>query len=90
MSASREKKSRQEETAQGPTSREQKKQQEAAEARRSAILYRVVGAVCVVLVAFLLIWNTGLIQRSATAVTMNGVKYTVADVQYYYNTLANQ
>ena len=90
MSASREKKSRQEETAQGPTAREQKKQQEAAEARRSAILYRVVGAICVVLVAFLLIWNTGLIQRSAAAVTMNGVKYTVADVQYYYNSLAAQ
>jgi len=90
VSASREKKSRQEETAQGPTSREQKKQQEAAEARRSAILYRVVGAVCVVLVAFLLVWNTGLIQRSAAAVTMNGVKYTVADVQYYYNSLVNQ
>ena len=90
MSASREKKSRQEETTQGPTAREQKKQQEAAQARRSAILYRVVGAICVVLVAFLLVWNTGLIQRSAPAVTINGVKYTIADVQYYYNSLAAQ
>ena len=90
MSASREKKSRQDETSQGPASREQKKQQEAAEARRSAILYRIVGVVCVVLVAFLLVWNTGLIQRGATAVTINGVKYTAADVQYYYTNLASQ
>lgn len=87
MSASREKKTRQDITAQGPTDRQQKKQQEAAEARRSTILYTAVGAVCVVLFVFVVIWNLGFIQRSAAAVTINGVKYTAADVQYYYNSV---
>ena len=90
VSASREKKTRQDVADQAPSAREQKRQQEAAEARRSTILYRVVGVLCVALVAFLLVWNAGLIQRSATAVTIHGVKYTAADVQYYYNNLVNQ
>ena len=86
MSASREKKTRQAPNAQGLSERELKRQQEAKEARRSSILYGIVGTVCVLLVAFLLIWNTGLIQRNATAVTINGTKYTAADTQYYFNT----
>lgn len=90
MSASREKKNRQDMTAQGPTDRAQKKQQEAADARRSTILYTVVGIICAALLVFLLVWHTGVIQRSAAAVTINGVKYTVSDVQYYYTSLANQ
>lgn len=87
VSASREKKNRQDITAQGPTDREQKRQQEAAEARRSSILYAAVGIVCAVLFVFVVIWNLGVIQRSATAVTVNGVKYTAADVQYYYKSV---
>lgn len=90
MSASREKKTRQDATAQGPTEREQKRQQEAKEARRSTIMYTVVGVICAVLIVFLLIWNTGVIQSNATAVTANGVKYTAADVQYYYTSILSQ
>ena len=86
MSASREKKTRQDGTTQGPTSREQKKQQEAQEARRTTVLYTVVGVVCAALAIFLIVWNTGLIQRNATAVTINGTKYQAADVQYYFTT----
>lgn len=85
MSASKERKTRQEVTAQGPTSREQKRQKEEKEARRSTIRYFTVGILCVVLALFLMIWNTGLIQRNATAATINGVKYTATDVQYYFN-----
>ncbi len=85
MSASRERKTRQDVTPQGPTSREQKKQQEAKEAHRSTVRYITVGVVCVALALFLMIWNTGLIQRNATAATIHGVKYTTADVQYYFN-----
>ena len=86
MSASREKKTRQAPADQEPTSREQKRQQEAAKAKRSNILYAVVGIICVVMIAFLLVWNTGLIQRNVTAATVNGQKYSAADVQYYFNT----
>lgn len=90
MSASREKKSRQDVAPQGPTEREQKKQREAKEARRSNILYTTVGIICVVLVVFLLVWRSGMIQRSAAAVTINGTKYTAADVQYYFNLTLQQ
>ena len=86
VSASREKKTRQDEVAQGPTSREQKRQQEAKEARRSTILYTVVGVVCAVLAVAVIVWNSGVLARTMTAVTINGEKYTAVDVQYYFNT----
>lgn len=86
MSASREKKTRQDEIAQGATSREQKRQQEAKEARRSKILYTVVGVVCAVLAIAVIVWNSGVLPRTMTAVTINGEKYTAVDVQYYFNT----
>ena len=89
MSASREKKTRQDEVAQGPTSREQKRQQEAREARRSKILYTVVGVVCAVLAVAVIVWNSGVLPRTMTAVTINGEKYTAVDVQYYFNTTSS-
>ena len=86
VSASNEKKTRQTPDSQGLSERERKRQQEAKEARRSSILYGTIGTICVLVAAFLVIWNTGLIQRNATAVTIHGVKYTAADTQYYFNT----
>ena len=86
MSASREKKTRQDADEQVLSQREQKKLQEERQNRRSTILYAVVGVICVVFAAALLIWNSGILQRTLTAVTVNGVKYTAADVQYYFNT----
>lgn len=87
MSASREKKTRQDEVAQGPASREQKRQQEAREARRSKILYTVVGVVCAVFAVAVLVWNSGVLPRTMTAVTINGEKYSAVDLQYYFNTV---
>ena len=86
MSASREKKTRQDVTDQGPTVQTQRKQQEEKNARRNKLLYPVIGVISVVVVVFLIIWNTGLIQRNATAITINGNKHTAADMQYYFNT----
>ena len=86
VSASREKKTRQDEVAQGPTSREQKRQQEAREARRSKILYSVVGVVCAVFAVAVIVWNSGVLPRTLTAATINGEKYTAVDLQYYFNT----
>ena len=82
VSASKKKKIRQEVSAQAQTTRTEKDKEE----KRSALLYRVVGIVCTIAVVFLAIWNTGLIQRSSTAVTVKGVKYSVADMQYFFNT----
>ena len=40
--------------------------------------------VAALLVAALLIWDSGIFQRKAAAVTIDGEKYTAADVLYYY------
>lgn len=85
MSASKKKKLRQELSPEELAELELKQQAEAKAAKRSSTLYLVVGILSVVLVAFLLIWRTGLIQRNATAATVNGEAYSVGDVQYHFN-----
>ena len=66
------------------------KHKKAQEEKHSNVKYAVVGALSVVLVAFLLVWNTGIIQRNAAAVTVDGEKYSAADVQYYLRSLMLQ
>jgi len=85
VSGSSDKKNRRAAEAQGPTSRQQKRQEEEKAERRSMMVYTVTGIVVAVLAVFLVVWNTGVIQRSMAAVTINGVKYNAAAVQYYYN-----
>ena len=85
MSASREKKTRLDPVTQAPTQREQKKQQKAQEERRTNLQYAAVGIVCVLLSVLVIVWNTGLIQRNATAAVVKDVTYTTVDVQYYFN-----
>lgn len=82
VSASKKKKIRQEAAAQQQSARDEREKA----AKQSDLLYRVVGIICAVAVVFLLIWNTGLIQRSATAVTVKDEKYSVGDMQYFFNT----
>ena len=89
MSASREKKIRQNSAAQGPSEREQELQQKEKKTRRSTRVYGTIVAVVAVLAVLLLIWNSGLIQKHCPAVTVNGVSYSVPDVQYYYSTTLN-
>ena len=67
MSASREKKQRQNT---GPSERSAKLQQEQAAQKRQIIIYSVIGGVVAVLVAALLIWNSGFFQARATALTL--------------------
>jgi len=83
VSASKEKKNS---AVEGLSEREQQKLQEAQTARRNNIVYAVVGVVCLAMLALVIVWQTGMIQRNATAVTVKGVDYPVADTQYYYNT----
>lgn len=66
------------------------KHKKAQEEKHSNVKYAVVGALSAVLVAFLLVWNTGIIQRNAAAVTVDGEKYSAADVQYYLRSLMLQ
>ncbi len=86
MSASREKKQRQ---GAGPSEREVQSQQKAAAYKRKVRTYTAIGIVVVVLVAALLVWDSGLIQRGQTAVTVGDTSYTVNDVNYYYYSLWN-
>lgn len=63
---------------------------QAAQEKRKTITYTIIGVVCAVLVAALLIWNSGVFQNRAAAVEINGEGYTAAEVAYHYNQVANQ
>lgn len=89
MSASREKKVRQDVKGQELTEKQIQAQKEAAEAKRNSIIYTVIGVVAAVAVVALLVWNSGFFQSKAAAVTIGGVEYSAADVQYYYNSCRN-
>ncbi len=62
--------------------------------RRNKILAIVGGVVAVVLVAALLVWNSGIFSRHTTALTVGDHKLSVVDMDYYYydamNYYANQ
>lgn len=81
MSASREKKQRQ---GAGPSEKAVQVSKEQAASKRKARSYTIVGIVVVVLVALLLVWNSGLFQSRATAATVNDEKISVAEMSYYY------
>ena len=88
MSASREKKARQAD----PTIGEKQRlaQEQKAAAQRKTRLYAVIAVIAAIAAAALLVWDSGILQRNATAATINGVDYTTAEVEYYYNLTKNQ
>ena len=59
-------------------------EQKAAE-RKANILYATLAVVFVVVAVLLVVYNSGIIQRGRTAVTIDGENYTAADVSYYYS-----
>ena len=85
MSASREKKSRQEQTGSGwndpKTAREAK---ERKEERRTNILYGTIGVVFLLVAIAAVVWKYNITPKTATAVTNNGEKYTAAEVNFYF------
>lgn len=88
MSASREKKSRQADPSLGEKRRIV--QEKEAAAKRKTRLYAAAGAVVAVAAAALLVWDSGILQRNAVGATINGEKYTAAEVDFYYNMTKNQ
>ena len=91
MSASREKKISQELAAQGiPDIKEIRAAEELAQRRRANILYGTIAAIFVIVAATLAIWNSQIIQRNSTAISIDGVKYSAAEVSYYYNSAINE
>ena len=61
------------------------RQEEEKKNRGTMRLYAVVGAICAVAVAAVLVLNSGILQRTLPAVTVNGTDFSAADMQYYYN-----
>ncbi|MDE7170445.1 MAG: peptidylprolyl isomerase [Oscillospiraceae bacterium] len=86
MSASREKKQRQNA---GPNQKALKAQQEQAARKHKTIVYSIVGAVAAVLVIALLVWRTGFFQARSTAATVGDENLTTAQLSYYYHTIRN-
>ena len=90
MSASREKKLRQDLAAQGITDPKLiREAEEKAKARETNTLYGIIAAVFVLVAAAVLVYNSGVLQRGKTAVTIDGEKYTAAQVNYYYMSRKN-
>ena len=90
MSASREKKKRQELLAGGAADAKAARaaEQKAAE-RKSNILYTGVAIAFIVVAVALVVYNSGIIQRNQTAVTIDGENYNVAETSYYYLQVCN-
>lgn len=65
--------------------RDRKRQKEEAEAKRKKTTYTIIGVVATVLVIALLTWDSGFFQSRATGATVDGKKYSVAELQYYYS-----
>lgn len=90
MSASREKKLRQDQAASGAVDPKTLKEQEQKKAeQRTNRLYAAIGVAFVLVVVVCLIWKSNIINRSATAVTIDDEKYTAAEVSYYYTSVYN-
>lgn len=91
MSASKKKLARREAALNDVTLTEKQKQQQKQDKvhKRNVILGSVVAAILVVLVVLLLVWNSGFFARHTTAVTVNGVDYSVADMEFYYHLAMN-
>lgn len=88
MSASREKKRRQQVVATngGLDPKAAREAERLAAEKKSQIMYSTIAAVFVAVSIFLVVFNSGMIQRNRAALTVDGEKYTVSDVNYYYYT----
>ena len=85
MSASREKKRRQEQLANGTVNpRTAREAEQRAAEKRSNMLYTLLAVAFIVVAIFLVVYNSGIIERNKTAATIDGQKYTVAQAAYYY------
>ena len=83
MSASREKQLRQENVGQ-PDPKTAREAQQRKEEKRSNTLYAIIALAFVVVAAASLLWRSNIIARTATAATIDGEKYTAAEVNFYY------
>ena len=86
MSASREKKARQERGADYLSPKEQKAREEQKSARRTTVIFTVCAVAFVIAVAAMALNQSGVLHRGAAAVRVGDQTYTAADASYYYYT----
>lgn len=85
MSASREKKMRAERAAQGYVDPKViREAEEKAAQKKNKIIYGVIAALFVVVAVVSLVVSSGVLQRNAKAVSVDGVEYSAAELDYYY------
>ena len=90
MGASRERKKRQEYYANGGVDKKAVREAEEKAKQRSFNIKLGAGiAVFVLLAVFLLVYNSGILQRDKTAVTVGDKVFTAADYSYYYHNIYN-
>lgn len=92
MSASKEKKDNLETASSGLASspRTAREARQRKEEKRSNFLYLMIAIIFVVVAVISITWKSGIVQKKATAATMNGENYTAAEVQYYYKNAYQQ
>lgn len=89
MSATSKKLQKKAAMSEGLTQRQQREQAEARAAKQKKSIYIALGTVCGICAAALLIWNgwnnaSDRLHNNDVAATIDGVDYTVGDLQYYY------
>ena len=90
MSASREKKNRQELAAQGYVDPKViREAEEKAAQKKSKIAYGIIAALFVIVAVVSLVINSGVLERNAKAVSIDGKEYTAAEMSYYYYSIYN-
>ncbi len=89
MSASKDRINRKQQIEAGLDKRTKAAAEAAAKRRKSNITYTVVGVLLVIFFAFIFIYNSTYPARHTTAVTIDGEKFTVADLNYHYSTSFN-
>ena len=85
MSASREKKTRQDLTGQVNPQSAHASQASKAD-KRSNLMYTIVAVVFVLVAIAAIIWRTNIIPKTITAATIDGEKYKVSEVNFHYQT----
>lgn len=85
MSASREKKTRQNQTSTGWNGSTSPRTE-----KKGNAMYTIIAVVFVLVAAAAIIWRSNVIPKTATAATIDGVDYKVSEVDFYYaNTVNN-
>lgn len=90
MSASRERRQRQADAQRPMTQKERAELKEQKAAKQKTVLYAAIGVIVAILVVILLVWDSGIFQRSQTALSIGNHNYSVTDVEYYYRSALNR